>query len=119
VVSNRGGRQLDGVIACLDALPEIIAAVDSRAEVLLDGGIRHGTDILTALAIGAKAVFIGRPVLWGLAVSGKTGVSEIISLLKDELNTAMALSGCANLQDIDSTLLTLPRLLKHCLGRFN
>ncbi len=103
----------------LDALPEIIAAVDGRAEVLLDGGIRRGTDILKPLAISAKALFIGRPVLWGLAVSGKTGVSEIIYLLKDELTTAIAVSGCANLQDIDSTLLTLPRLLKHCLGRFN
>ncbi|WP_071189232.1 alpha-hydroxy acid oxidase [Trichormus sp. NMC-1] len=104
VVSNHGGRQLDGALASLDALPEIIAAVDGKAEVLLDGGIRRGTDILKALAIGAKAVLIGRPVLWGLAVSGQEGVSDIISLLKDELTTAMALSGCASLQDIDSTL---------------
>lgn len=104
VVSNHGGRQLDGAIASIDALPEIIAAVDGRAEVLLDGGIRRGTDILKALAIGAKAVLIGRPILWGLAVSGQAGVADIISLLKDELTTAMALSGCANLQDIDSTL---------------
>lgn len=104
VVSNHGGRQLDGAIASIDALPEIIAAVDGRAEVLLDGGIRRGIDILKALAIGAKAVLIGRPVLWGLAVSGQAGVSHLISLLKDELTTAMALSGCANLQDIDSTL---------------
>ncbi|WP_413173325.1 alpha-hydroxy acid oxidase [Anabaena azotica] len=104
VVSNHGGRQLDGAIASLDALPEIVAAVDGRAEVLLDGGIRRGTDILKALALGAKAVLIGRPVLWGLAVSGQAGVADIISLLKDELTTAMALSGCANLQDIDSTL---------------
>ncbi|MGM3308197.1 alpha-hydroxy acid oxidase [Anabaena sp. WFMT] len=104
VVSNHGGRQLDGAIASLNALPEIVAAVDGRAEVLVDGGIRRGTDILKALALGAKAVLIGRPILWGLAVSGQTGVAEIISLLKDELTTAMALSGCANLQDIDSTL---------------
>ncbi|WP_016953564.1 alpha-hydroxy acid oxidase [Anabaena sp. PCC 7108] len=104
VVSNHGGRQLDGAIASLDALPEIIAAVDGKAEVLLDGGIRRGTDILKALALGAKAILIGRPVLWGLAVSGQEGVSDMISLLKDELTSAMALSGCASLQDIDSTL---------------
>jgi 4-hydroxymandelate oxidase len=107
VVSNHGGRQLDGAIASLDALPEIVAAVNGKAEVLLDGGIRRGTDILKALALGAQAVLIGRPILWGLAVSGQAGVDHIISILKDELTTAMALSGCANLQDIDSTLVTL------------
>ncbi|MBE9057137.1 alpha-hydroxy acid oxidase [Sphaerospermopsis sp. LEGE 08334] len=104
VVSNHGGRQLDGAIASLDALPEIVAAVEGKAEVLLDGGIRRGTDILKALALGAKAVLIGRPVLWGLAVSGETGVADIINLLKEELTTAMALSGCASLEDIDSSL---------------
>lgn len=104
VVSNHGGRQLDGAIASLDALPEIVAAVDGKAEVLLDGGIRRGTDILKALALGAKAVLIGRPVLWGLSVSGETGVADIINLLKEELTTAMALSGCARLEDIDSSL---------------
>ncbi len=110
VVSNHGGRQLDGAIASLDALPEIIAAVDGKAEVLLDGGIRRGTDILKALAFGAKAVLIGRPVLWGLAVGGQTGVSHIISLLQDELKLAMALSGCATLADIDSSLVSqLPK----------
>ena len=110
VVSNHGGRQLDGAIASLDALPDIIAAVDGKAEVLLDGGIRRGTDILKALAYGAKAVLIGRPVLWGLEVAGKIGVSNIISLLQDELNLAMALSGCASLGDIDSSLVSqLPK----------
>lgn len=110
VVSNHGGRQLDGAIASLDALPDIIAAVDGKAEVLLDGGIRRGTDILKALAYGAKAVLIGRPVLWGLAVAGKIGVSHIISLIQDELNLAMALSGCASLGDIDSSLVSqLPK----------
>lgn len=104
VVSNHGGRQLDGAIASLDALPEIIAAVDGTTEVLLDGGIRRGTDILKALALGAKAVLIGRPALWGLAVAGQAGVSHLISLLHNELNVAMALSGCAQLQDIDSSL---------------
>jgi len=107
VVSNHGGRQLDGAIASLDALPEIIAAVDGKAEVLLDGGIRRGTDILKALAYGAKAVLLGRPVLWGLSVAGQIGVSHIISLLQDELNVAMALSGCATITDIDSSLVSI------------
>ncbi|MFM7407188.1 MAG: alpha-hydroxy acid oxidase [Cuspidothrix sp.] len=106
VVSNHGGRQLDGAIASLDALPEIIAAVDGKAEVLLDGGIRRGTDILKALAFGAKAVLIGRPILWGLAVAGQTGVSHVISLLEEELKAAMTLSGCPTLQDIDSSLVS-------------
>ncbi|WP_409333559.1 alpha-hydroxy acid oxidase [Cuspidothrix issatschenkoi] len=110
IVSNHGGRQLDGAIASLDALPEIIAAVEGKAEVLLDGGIRRGTDIVKALAFGAKAVLIGRPVLWGLAVGGQTGVSHIISLLEDELKVAMTLSGCPTLQDIDSSLISqLPK----------
>ena len=110
VVSNHGGRQLDGAIASLDALTEIVAAVDGKVEVVLDGGIRRGTDILKALALGAKAVLIGRPILWGLAVAGQVGVSHVISLLQDELNLAMALSGCAKLQDIDPSLVRLPRL---------
>jgi len=109
VVSNHGGRQLDGAIASLDALAEIVAAVDGKIEILLDGGIRRGTDILKALALGAKAVLIGRPILWGLAVGGQIGVSHVISLLQDELNLGMALSGCAKLQDIDPSLLALPR----------
>ncbi|MEH2385060.1 MAG: alpha-hydroxy acid oxidase [Nostoc sp.] len=110
VVSNHGGRQLDGAIASLDALTEIVAAVDGKVELVLDGGIRRGTDILKALALGAKAVLIGRPILWGLAVAGQVGVSHVISLLQDELNLAMALSGCAKLQDIDPSLVRLPRL---------
>ncbi|MBD2664181.1 FMN-dependent alpha-hydroxy acid dehydrogenase [Richelia sinica FACHB-800] len=108
VVSNHGGRQLDGAIASLDALPEIFAAVDGQAQILLDGGIRRGTDILKALALGADAVLIGRPILWGLALGGVAGVSQVISLLTAELTTAIALSGCASLQDIDSSLVKLP-----------
>ncbi|MEH2448647.1 MAG: alpha-hydroxy acid oxidase [Nostoc sp.] len=110
VVSNHGGRQLDGAIASLDALAEIVAAVDGKVEILLDGGIRRGTDILKALALGAKAVLIGRPILWGLAVAGQVGVSHVISLLQEELNVGMALSGCGKLEDIDPSLLTLLRL---------
>ncbi len=105
IVSNHGGRQLDCALASLDALTQVVEAVDGRVEVLLDGGIRRGVDILKALALGAKAVLIGRPILWGLAVGGEAGVTHVISLLKDEFDVAIALSGCANLKDIDSSLI--------------
>ena len=104
IVSNHGGRQLDGAIASIDALSEVVAAVGDKADVLVDGGIRRGTDVLKALALGAKAVLLGRPVLWGLAVGGEAGVQHLIELLRDELDLAMALSGCAKLQDIDPSL---------------
>lgn len=104
IISNHGGRQLDGAIATIDAIAEIVAAVGDRTEILMDGGIRRGTDILKALALGAKAVLIGRPILWGLAVAGETGVQHVIEILRDELSLAMALSGCANLGDIDRSL---------------
>ncbi len=107
VVSNHGGRQLDGAIASLDALAAIVTAVDGRVEVLMDGGIRRGTDILKAIALGAKAVLIGRPILWGLAVNGTAGVSHVISLLQHELDVAMALTGCPSLEDIDPSLVKL------------
>ncbi|MBD1890282.1 alpha-hydroxy acid oxidase [Coleofasciculus sp. FACHB-SPT9] len=104
IVSNHGGRQLDGAIATIDALSEVVAAVGDTAEVLVDGGIRRGTDVLKALALGAKAVLLGRPVLWGLAVGGEAGVRHVLELLRDELDLAIALSGCAKLQDIDPSL---------------
>jgi 4-hydroxymandelate oxidase len=104
IVSNHGGRQLDGAIASIDALSEVVAAVGDKAEVLVDGGIRRGTDILKALALGAKAVLLGRPVLWGLAVGGEAGVLHTLELLRDELDIAMALSGCPSIKDIDSSL---------------
>jgi 4-hydroxymandelate oxidase len=104
VVSNHGGRQLDGAISTMDALEEVVTAVDGRCEVLVDGGIRRGVDILKALSLGAKAVLIGRPVLWGLSVAGSEGVTHILEILKDELDLAMALSGCTCLADIDQDL---------------
>ena len=104
MVSNHGGRQLDGAIASIDALSEVVAAVGDQVDVLVDGGIRRGTDVLKALALGAKAVLLGRPVLWGLTLAGEAGVKHILELLRDELDLAMALSGCAKLQDIDSSL---------------
>ena len=85
IVSNHGGRQLDGAIATIDALPEIVAAVGDHGQVLIDGGIRRGTDVLKALALGAKGVLLGRPVLWGLALKGEAGVRHVLELLRDEL----------------------------------
>jgi 4-hydroxymandelate oxidase len=93
IVSNHGGRQLDGVVAAIDALPAIVAAVDGRMPVLLDGGIRRGTDVLVALALGASAVLVGRPVIWGLAVGGAAGVHEVLRLLTTELEHALTLVG--------------------------
>lgn len=104
IVSNHGGRQLDGAIASIDALSEVVAEVGSEIEVLMDGGIRRGTDILKALALGAKAVLLGRPILWGLALGGEAGIQHVLELLRDELDSAIALSGCAKLQDIDPSL---------------
>jgi len=94
VVSNHGGRQLDGVSATIDALPEIIEAVDGRIEVLVDGGIRRGTDVLKALALGARAVLVGRPALWGLTVDGEQGAARVLELLRAEVELALQLVGC-------------------------
>ncbi|KAG8185345.1 hypothetical protein JTE90_005472 [Oedothorax gibbosus] len=100
LVSNHGGRQLDGVPATLDALPEIVQAVKGRAEVYLDGGVRSGGDIFKALALGAKAVFFGRPLIWGLVHSGQDGVEKVIDIMKTQLDTTMALAGASHLEDI-------------------
>jgi 4-hydroxymandelate oxidase len=103
IVSNHGGRQLDGAISSLEALPEIVTAVGERVEVMIDGGVRRGTDILKALALGAKAVLVGRPILWGLTIDGQAGVQHVLELLRDELQLAMALCGCPSIQHIDSS----------------
>jgi isopentenyl diphosphate isomerase/L-lactate dehydrogenase-like FMN-dependent dehydrogenase len=94
VVSNHGGRQLDGVPATIEALPEVAEAVAGRIPVLMDGGIRRGTDVVKALALGAEAVLAGRPFLWGLAVGGEQGVAAVLELLRAELELALALLGC-------------------------
>jgi 4-hydroxymandelate oxidase len=104
VVSNHGGRQLDGAIASIDALPEVAAAVTGHLEVYLDSGVRRGTDVLKSLALGASAVLIGRPVLWGLAVHGARGAIEILQMLQNELAWAMALSGRPVISRIDRNL---------------
>jgi 4-hydroxymandelate oxidase len=100
VVSNHGGRQLDGVSASLDVLEEVVAAVDGRAEVLLDGGVRRGTDVLKALALGARAVLIGRAMVWGLAVGGEEGVAHVLSLFQEEMELGLALLGCTSPADV-------------------
>jgi 4-hydroxymandelate oxidase len=104
IVSNHGGRQLDGVPATIDALPGVADAVAGRCEVLVDGGVRWGTDVLKALALGARAVLLGRPILWGLAVGGEAGVRAVLELVRDELSRAMALAGCRSVEEIDRDL---------------
>lgn len=104
IVSNHGGRQLDGAPATLDVLEEVVRAVAGRCEVYLDGGVRRGTDILTALALGARAVLIGRPYLWGLSVAGEAGVRGVLGCLETELRTALTLCGLPDLASIDRTL---------------
>jgi 4-hydroxymandelate oxidase len=108
VVSNHGGRQLDGSIATIDALPEIAARVAGRMPLLLDGGVRRGTDVLKALALGASAVLIGRPYLWGLAADGEAGVGRVLNLLRAEFELAMALSGCPTVAAITPSLISRP-----------
>lgn len=106
VVSNHGARQLDHSPATIEALPEVVDAVRGRIPVYLDGGVRRGTDVLKALAIGAACVFVGRPVLYGLQCGGEAGVRRVLQLLQEELKLAMALAGVAKLSDINRTLVT-------------
>jgi isopentenyl diphosphate isomerase/L-lactate dehydrogenase-like FMN-dependent dehydrogenase len=106
-VSNHGGRQLDGEISSIEALPEIVEAVDGRCEVYVDGGIRRGTDIIKALALGARAVFVGRPAIWGLAVNGAQGVHSVLDILRTELELDMALCGCPSLDSITRSMVRM------------
>ncbi|MDF3018022.1 MAG: FMN-dependent alpha-hydroxy acid dehydrogenase [Thermomicrobiales bacterium] len=105
IVSNHGGRQLDSAVASLDALPAVVEAVAGRGEVLLDGGVRRGTDVLKALALGARAVLIGRPVYWGLARGGASGVQHILELLRAELTLDLMLCGLASPAEVTRELL--------------
>ena len=104
IVSNHGGRYLDGAPSTIEVLPDIVQAVAGRVPVLIDGGFRRGTDVLKALAIGAKAVLVGRPPLWGLGAFGQPGVARVLTILRAELERAMALAGCASLAAIDRDL---------------
>ena len=105
VVSNHGGRQLDTVPAGIDALPAVVDAAGHLGEILVDGGIRRGTDVVKALALGARAVLLGRPLLWGLAVDGEDGAARVLSLLREELDVALALCGCRSPGEIGPELI--------------
>jgi L-lactate dehydrogenase (cytochrome) len=113
VVSNHGGRQLDGTPASLDALAEVADAVGDRVELLLDGGVRRGTDVIKARALGARAVLIGRPWLWGLAAGGEAGVSAVLEILRAEIDRALALLGRPRFDDIDASAVRLSEPTVH------
>jgi 4-hydroxymandelate oxidase len=105
VVSNHGGRQLDTAPATCEVLPHVAEAAGDLCEVYVDGGIRRGSDVLKAIALGARAVLVGRPVLWGLSVAGQEGVTNVLEILRRELDEAMLLCGCTILSEINSSLL--------------
>ncbi|KAJ2488027.1 Hydroxyacid oxidase 1 [Coemansia sp. RSA 2050] len=108
IVSNHGGRQLDTAPATIDVLEEVCCAVDGRVEVFLDGGVRRGTDVFKALALGARAVFLGRPVLWALSYNGEDGVVEMLDMINEELRLAMSLAGCVSVADITRSHVSIP-----------
>lgn len=114
LVSNHGGRQLDTVPAAIELLPPIAEAVGGSVPLLLDGGIRRGTDVVKALALGASAVAIGRPVLWGLAVCGEEGVRQVLEMLRSELDRALTLCGCCSLSDLNRDLVRVPQKEERC-----
>ena len=105
VVSNHGGRQLDTAPATCEVLPHVAEAVGDRCEIYVDGGIRRGSDVLKAIALGARAVLVGRPILWGLTVNGEQGAAHVLEILRRELDEAMLLCGCTKLTDTDGSLL--------------
>jgi 4-hydroxymandelate oxidase len=114
IVSNHGGRQLDTVPATIDLLPAVVNAIDGRIPVLVDGGIRRGTDVVKALALGASAVAVGRPVLWGLAVGGEAGVKQVLEMLRSEVDRAFALCGCSSPRDLSRDLLRPLTMEERC-----
>jgi 4-hydroxymandelate oxidase len=107
VVSNHGGRQLDTAVTSAEALPEVVEAVAGRAEVYVDGGIRRGTDVVKALALGARAVLVGRPIVWGLATGGAAGVRAVLDGYRQELERSLALCGSPTLADLTPDLIAL------------
>jgi isopentenyl diphosphate isomerase/L-lactate dehydrogenase-like FMN-dependent dehydrogenase len=108
-VSNHGGRQLDGVQASLRALPEVVEAVQGRIEVLMDGGIRRGTDIVKALCLGARAVLCGRAYAYGLAAAGEAGVDRAIEILRTDLERTLRLLGCPSVAALDRSYVNVPK----------
>jgi len=108
VVSNHGGNVLDGTPPSIEVLAEIVDAVGSETEVLLDSGIRRGSDIAKALAIGARAVLVGRAYVWALAAAGEPGVARLLEILRTDLDRTLALLGCARISDLDPSYIRLP-----------
>lgn len=108
IVSNHGGRQLDYAPAAIDVLPHIMTAVQGQVPVLIDGGIRRGTDILKCLSLGANAVLLGRPLLWALTLGGQGGVEEALDMVRRELEMGMALLGCAKLNELNADFVVPP-----------
>lgn len=113
IVSNHGGRQLDTIRSSIEILPEVVQAAAGRCDVFLDSGIRRGSDVLKALALGAKAVLIGRPYLFALAVAGQRGVEDVLGMLFEEFDAAMALTGCRSLADIGTDIVQMPHQPTH------
>ncbi len=110
IISNHGGRQFDTALSAIEALLAISEANAGKTELILDGGIRKGADILKAIALGAKAVMVGRPILWGLAVGGEEGVTKVLSILKSELDVSMVLCGCNSVEEINKDILYLKKI---------
>ena len=111
IVSNHGGRHLDNTLATVEVLPEAVTAARGKLEVYLDGGVRRGADVVKAIALGAKAVFIGRPLFWGLAVDGEKGVVRVLEILREEIEITMAKCGRPTIASIDSsTIVKAPPL---------
>jgi len=113
-VSNHGGRQLDGVPASLRALPEVVAAVNGQVEILMDGGIRRGTDIVKALCLGARAVLCGRAYAYGLAASGEAGIARAIEILRADLDRTLRLLGCPSVAALDRSYVNVPKSWEGC-----
>ena len=109
VVSNHGGRQLDGAPATLRVLPEVVAAVNGQAEVLMDGGVRRGSDIAKAICLGARAVLLGRAYAFGLAAAGKAGVTRALEILRNDVERTLRLLGCPSVSALNSSYLNIPR----------
>jgi isopentenyl diphosphate isomerase/L-lactate dehydrogenase-like FMN-dependent dehydrogenase len=105
IVSNHGGRHLDNTLATVEVIGEAVAAAKGKLEIFLDGGIRRGADVVKALALGAKAVFIGRPLFWGLAFNGEDGVVRVLDILREEMEITMAKCGRPTIGSIDSTVM--------------
>ncbi|HTW99717.1 MAG TPA: alpha-hydroxy acid oxidase, partial [Acidimicrobiales bacterium] len=109
VISNHGGLALDGAPATLPALPEVVEVVGDQAEVLIDGGVRQGSDVIKALALGARAVMIGRPYVAGLAIGGEAGVRRMLEMFRHEIDTALAMVGCEDIHALDPSYVSVPR----------